>query len=235
MTFEDVDMDLSSDPEMAFVELEQHFRRILDEDAKHDEYGNPSAMGKLNYMSSVIAAAKVLKIPVLPYWVEQQNSYTVEFFELFVQETFHSVQIYKITRMRRNQENSATLNSPTKQKIRHFADRIKEVIDNLHIESWRKDVLYARLNAFVSELDRTRTRLDAFGSLVVDLAGYAGKAATKAKPAIDAITKLIGSARQAEFSDPLMITNQPRRLISGSPPNQPQPMQADSSEPEIPF
>src|SRR6202035_467784 len=102
-------------------------------------------MGKLNYMSSVTATAKVLKIPVLPYWVEQQNPFTVESFNSFVQETFHSVQIYKITRMRRNRENSATHYAPTKQKIRHFAGKIKEVIDNLNIEGRKKDILYTRL------------------------------------------------------------------------------------------
>jgi len=68
------------------------------------------------------------------------------------------------------------------------------IVEKLEISDGKKEALFDRIAALENEVDKDRTRLEAYGALVIEAAGVLGEAAQKAEPVrkwLDTIGKLI--------------------------------------------
>ena len=97
-------------------------------------------------------------------------------------------------------KNSVRLEPATREKIRELINKIKLTIEGIDLPLPRKEALMAKLNAFATEVDRDRTRLEAFGALIIEVADGAAKVERKLRLRkwLDSIARLMHEARVLE-------------------------------------
>jgi hypothetical protein len=97
-------------------------------------------------------------------------------------------------------KNSVRLEPATREKIRELINKIKLTIESIDLPLPRKEALMAKLNAFATEVDRDRTRLEAFGALIIEVADGAAKVERKLRLRkwLDSIARLMHEARVLE-------------------------------------
>lgn len=91
------------------------------------------------------------------------------------------------------------LNEEIRRQIHGYISKIREVIEPIDLKPAKRDALFAKLNALASEVDSDRTKTEAWGAFVLEVAGVGGKAARELTPVremIDSIGNLIGKARE---------------------------------------
>lgn len=89
--------------------------------------------------------------------------------------------------------------SETKIEIRKKANRIKELLDKLKLDSEKKESLMNKINLFLSELDRDRTRIVSFSAAMIQVSSAVGESAKKLKPVVELLNdvwKLLGRGNQ---------------------------------------
>jgi len=106
----------------------------------------------------------------------------------------------------------------------------------------KKEALSARITALSDEVDRDRTRFDAYAGLALEMAATGGEVAQRLNPVrkfLDSIAGLLGYAKQAEDARPSLPAPHERkrltpprkeRLPAPEPPRQP-----DLLDDDIPF
>ena len=238
VTDEEIYSNLPDEPEEAFLILEAHFRQICENQLSFEHPTDSSDVIRLRYLSRVLAAIHELgleakafskKIPA----VQDLDQYT---YANVITEGDHYRTALQIRRARRIQGFSVRFDAATKQKIRHHLTQVRSIVDKLEIDQEKKDALYSRITALEQEVDRERTRLEAYGALVIEVAGVLGDAAEKLEPLrrwLDSIGKLIWGAQKEEEVRRLPSPGERKRIeppSTGALANGP-----DGLEDEIPF
>jgi len=148
----------------------------------------------------------------------------------------------QIAHGRRVRGYSVRLDPSTKSKIRHYLEKIREIVDRLEVPLPKKEALSARITALSDEVDRDRTRFDAYAGLALEMAATGGEVAQRLNPLrkfLDSIAGLLGYAKQAEDARPSLPAPHERkrltpprkeRLPAPEPPRQP-----DLLDDDIPF
>ena len=148
----------------------------------------------------------------------------------------------QIAHGRRVRGYSVRLDPSTKSKIRHYLEKIREIVDRLEVPLPKKEALSARITALSDEVDRDRTRFDAYAGLALEMATTGGEVAQRLNPVrkfLDSIAGLLGYAKQAEDARPSLPAPHERkrltpprkeRLPAPEPPRQP-----DLLDDDIPF
>jgi hypothetical protein len=98
-------------------------------------------------------------------------------------------------------KHSVRLEQNMREKIRELINKIKITIEGIELPLLRKEALMAKLNAFAAEVDRDRTRSEAFGALIIEIAGGAAKVERKLRPIrkwLDSIARVMHEARVHE-------------------------------------
>src|SRR6185437_3213479 len=178
MSVDDPYTELPDDPEGAFVHLEKHYRQALHEKLEASQSGNAGDSYWIEYMNRTLAAAQELGISALAEWTVPSHTDTSSRIYDRWQNFTTAVENYTtrlaIKNSRRQRSHSIAFDHATKQKIRHYLDKIKEIVDNLRISEQKKEKIYARINALADEVDRNRTRFDAAMALSVEAASTGG-------------------------------------------------------------
>ncbi|MFN3460648.1 MAG: hypothetical protein ACK4ZN_06515 [Oceanibaculum sp.] len=153
--------DLPEDKELAFVKLEAVFRRKMEDGVDHANDGHVVSSYQASYINEVIAAARALDIEPIAKWNPPYDESTIfeEFRQFYADAQNITLQI-KINSGRRNKKYSVHLSDVEKQKIRHYIEKIKEIVDKLEESSSKKDAIYGKLNDLIDEIDRDRTRFE---------------------------------------------------------------------------
>jgi len=136
---------------------------------------------------------------------------------------------------RQNKTYSVRFDAATKQKVRHPLNQIKEIIDQVELDDRKKETIYAKINDLANEVDRNRTRFQAFGALVIEFEGIGGTTAEKLEPArkwLDSIAKYFGAAKSHEDANPQLPTRREPKKIEPPRKRLPAPNPDDD---EIPF
>ena len=74
------------------------------------------------------------------------------------------------------------LEGDAREKIRELINKIKLTIEAIELPLPRKEALMSRLNDFAAEVDKDRTRFEAFGALMIEAAGVAKKVERRLRP-----------------------------------------------------
>jgi len=241
MSVDDPYTELPDDPEGAFVHLEKHYRQALHEKLEASQSGNAGDSYWIEYMNRTLAAAQELGISALAEWTVPSHTDTSSRIYDRWQNFTTAVENYTtrlaIKNSRRQRSHSIAFDHATKQKIRHYLDKIKEIVDNLRISEQKKEKIYARINALADEVDRNRTRFDAAMALSVEAASTGGTAFNKLRPALDSITRLFGKAKAEEdqSSSLLALEHQKRIEPPRFRPAAPATESGPTEDEEIPF
>ena len=101
-------------------------------------------------------------------------------------------------------------------------------MNRLEVDIRKKEALYYRITALSDEVDRDRTKYDAYAGLAIEISNTGGKVARNLRPVsrlLDAIGKLFGMAQDAEADKPQLQLEGPRLQLT--PPNQTDATQSD--------
>jgi len=228
-------------PEMAFVVLESRYREVVTQKIENSDniaYYNAAV---IEYMNHSVAAARALGIELLDDWQvpshKASGSLGDRFSDFTTAVDHFKVQV-QISNARLRNTYSVALDISEKEKIRHFVNQIKELIDKSSLATPKKEQLYDKINAFLKEVDRDRTAWDTFSDLAIGVAHLGGEMAKELEPArklIDSISRLLGKAKEIEDSVP-RLPSERRHKIPG-PPKQIEPPREgrDDMDDEIPF
>ncbi len=150
------------DPELAFVYFEKIFRVPLDKalaDLESDD--RRSYNNSYNHCTAA----------------NDEDNFRQIKFDIDGAITQIKVRCSLVTR-----KNSVNLEGETREKIRDLVNKIMITIESVDIPVARKESLMNKLNAFAAEVDRDRTRFEAFGALVIEASGVVAKVEKKLRP-----------------------------------------------------
>jgi hypothetical protein len=235
--------DLAEDPDVAFRQIEKKFRAELDEHLERSD-GHNSDIFMLSYINRTVAAAKTLEIePIKDCEVPSPRNNVWEEYQEFRTVIEHYLVQVQILHSRRVRGYSVRLDASTKSKIRHYLEKIREIVDRLGVPLPKREALTAKITALTDEVDRDRTRLDAYAGLALEMAATGGEVAHRLNPArkfLDNIAGLLGYAKQAEDARPSLPAPHERKRLTPpqkerlpAPPEQPR--QPDLLDDDIPF
>jgi hypothetical protein len=168
--------NLPRDPEQALLHLERYYRERCVEQVNNAHNDENVQNFWAEYIGRVLAAIRELGLATqfdierMPK-VEEINYQTYLNFGKEVE--FYRTQLL-IRHGRRLQGYSVALDPATKQKIGHHLAKIREIVDKLNVDDDKREALYSKIEALQLEVDRDRTRLDAFADLVIEAAGAVG-------------------------------------------------------------
>ena len=219
--------DIPDDPELAFLELEKRFRESRAKELDHRDYNYDPAEEDLRYISRTLAACKELGLKILENWsVPSASDHDSTLFRNFLSEVDHYRTIFEIRHSRRDRGLTVRFDTAAKSKLRHYVTQIREFIDKLELDDWKRDDLQRAVSALETEIDRDRSRLGVVGDFMIKAAGILGDSAEKAEPVrkwIDSIARLIWGAEMKERTETLPRPPErreippPPRQISGPP------------------
>ena len=198
--------DLPIDSELAFVRVEQILRKSVEKiefDARNNDF-DPDEF-RHEYMAKTLAAARSYKIEALKDLQLPRNarrqSIADEFAQFKNDVDFVTMQI-RLQKALYNRTGSVGLNVEAKSKIHLYIQHIRDEIErNVDLDQDKKDKLLSSLNKFAGEVDRTRTREQLLGSLLMSFCSVTGAGFEKLKPVrelLDSISRVMGNAKSLE-------------------------------------
>ena len=244
MLTDDEMLNLPDDPELAFVEFERITRQKLDGKlASALETEMDSTSVRVDYMSAVLAAARHFELDILTGWdlpkVPSSSSYHhfYDEFQQFLSDVNHVTVKIQLKHARRTCLYSVAFDPKTKAIIRHHLTQIKEIVDKLDVPEKKRNALYRKISALENEVDRDRTRFDAFMALFLESSNATGKAAENLKPLTDRIREIsdIFGKAKAEEDEHTPALPSPDERKRNEPPRRLPPARTGTLDDEIPF
>lgn len=225
--------DLPDDDELAFVVYEERLRART----RNRVSENEGSTLEREYVNHILAFLKVVNIDVPvnrePPYGDQQ--FWV-WYHQFVQEIdLHSVGV-RLAHARGAGSGITTaiyLSEDYRTEIHSLLGRVRKVVNAADLPDPKKDDIYDKINALQSEVDRSKTRLDAFLSRWLDVTNAAGEGAENLEPVVKLlghVMKVFGRAKTEHDVGQLPPPEVTEKLPS---PATDQPSQADGDE--IPF
>ena len=194
--------------DLAFLPYEKLFRGPLEkelaglQESERDTYWNSYNHFMQTYINSVLATVSELGLDILEYWInnpamanDDKNFRQIKF------DIDGAITKIKVRHAQRVRKASVHLEGSAREKVRELINKIRLTIEAIDIPLPRKEALMSKLNAFAAEVDKDRTRFEAFAALMIDAAGVVGKVEKKLRPIrgwIDSIAKLLHEARALE-------------------------------------
>ena len=198
LTNDDYD-DLPADDWEAFAQLEAISRERLHA-VQRDRDGDIPFEDMLRYMNEIAALADHFEVPDISYDPEPDSHYSHEFARFTRAVDYRLAQI-RVRRARRNQRDSVVITGPTREKIQHYLERLKEEVSAASINDKRKQALLDRIAEFEAELSKRRVNLAAVMTVValVSSIGHDNAETLIDSPKIvQSISALFGAAKTEE-------------------------------------
>jgi hypothetical protein len=177
MDMDDIDYDnLPEDPQQAFLVIERAIRQTLYDRLRPLSHNDRPNVEYFDYMNHVRAAAEELGLSFLDdFGSTAYTNISEELFRNFIGEVDTYITRTRIAIGRRNKGYSVAFDTVSKRKIAHLLGQIREIVDTAELDDRKKEALYARIVALQTEVDRSRTRFEAFGAYVIEAAGVLGE------------------------------------------------------------
>lgn len=203
--------DLPEEDSDAFVQLEAIARRrfsdVPENDFKYHEY--------MSYMNEISALAHHYGIPDI-YVDLDPNDVVGEYYAFTRRVEYRVIQI-RAQRARRVRQNSVTISGPSRQRIQHYLEQLKEEVLASNLPERRKQVLLDKIADFEAELAKRRFNLAlAMGvvALVAASSSDFSDAANKVWGLAQSISEVIGREKeQEEERQKLLSSREPLKAI----------------------
>ncbi len=238
---EDYD-DLPADDGEAFAKLEAISRDRLYETGR-DRDGDIPFEDMLRYMNEISALADQFEITEISYDAQPEGHYSHEFARFTRAVDYRLAQI-RVRLSRRNQRNSVAITGPTREKIQHHLERLKEEVGAASIPDKRKQALLDKIAEFEAELTKRRVNLAAVMTVIALVSSVIhdnAETLVEGPKIVQAISALFGAAKTEEDeATPKLPKLEPFKAIPDMRPAQP-PTQvasggfADDLDDDVPF
>ncbi|MBU2956793.1 hypothetical protein Q4511_16235 [Paracoccus sp. 1_MG-2023] len=196
----DKDYDnLPDDPESQFITIEAICRRNMSSMITENTPNTFDTLVRLQYMSTVFAAAAELGFHGLPDYERLDDP--TDGFDRFLMSANSLVTKLRIRNAGRSSPTSVKLTIKTKRLIEYEIEKLKDIIENSDLEESKRKSLLGKLEDLIEEIHRPRVR---FSIIMASLAaiglGLSGTASflADAPSAIATIASLIGQDKEEE-------------------------------------
>ena len=201
-------LDLPDDPEMAFTTLHQRLFTDLERILESDQ--SSTWEHERRYVDSLIAFDEVHNLDMFSDYGSPPNN-DGEFYIFYQKIRRHAnkssikIKMEAARRLKIVTESVIVLDASARQAIHALINAVKEKLYELTLPENKRESLFNKLNQFAAEVDRNRTRTEAFYSFAVDTARSAREVADELKPlqtTIDRVFDLIEKATKLNESFP---------------------------------
>jgi len=228
--------DVPEDPEKAFIAM--HEREYEKFKILTERTPNSRLIYARQYVDTMIVFDRVYGLETFTDFGEPpvDNSQFSHFYFNFLRRADMSSKQIKMEAARRLKtgvENIVILETSAREVIHKLINAIREKLNEFDLPENKRDSLFNKLNAFAAEVDRNRTRTEAFYALVVDTGRAVGEASSQFKPlkrTFDRILDQIDNAKKWHAALPPPVD---KKLIEG-PQNNVESLQQDVDD-EIQF
>lgn len=192
---------LHDDDQIAFTELVAKLDKDLADrlELLHPEADQRSA--HMDYMNKVVAAAKALEIEEVAKYALPERDYVFQGYDdftLVVQRVCMEIGLRKV---RTGKVYSVALDPASKERIHVLVKKIREVIESADLEEKKKNSLFAKLNAFDADVDRSRTPFGNAMLMALDVAHVVktyGEALNPLNELLKRINEMMSDAKSKE-------------------------------------
>lgn len=191
--------DLPEDDEEAFVKIASAALDRLRREYSNSwmtETNAPTVFAERQFVATITAAVRELNITELADWDPDGSDMPSR----FADEVQRVVQQLMIRHGRRRRKYTVAFDPSTKQKLHHYLNQIREVVDNSADSASKKDALRSCIAALAAEIDSSRSGFEKFGDLVAGLAGMTADAWEKVSPMVKTLMGTVDAAKSEEHS-----------------------------------
>lgn len=232
-------LDLPDDPEEAFAVL--HRKKYKELEAIWENNRGGAWHYERRYVDQIIAFDEVhdLGITVAYRNPPNDNSEFSDFFQDFrrhAEITSQKILMEAARRMKTGAQQVVVLDTASRQTIHKLIDAIREKLNDLTLPENRRESLFNKLNAFAAEIDRNRTRTEAFYAFAVETARVAREVNDELKPLQQTIDRVFDWIEKAKKLKDALPPWSDRKKVEGPPKRLPRPKdeKADLDD-DIPF
>ena len=229
-------VDLPDDPEMAFATLQERAYAELMHELEGERF--KITIPERRYVYKLVAFDEVNNLGILDKFDNPplEDDPFSEFFLRFSQTVEIASQKFKIEAARRLKTGGHTivvLDNTTREAIHKLIDTIRNKLNELSLSDNKREALFDKLYAFSKEVDRERTRIEIYLSLVVDTSRVLRKSYDELKPVLQTFDRISEIFDKAKKWHEMFPSWEDRKKIEG-PPKSLAPPQQDFDD-AIPF
>ena len=226
-------LDLPGDPEAAFAilqkkkyaELERGWRDDPRQDRLHEQ----------RYIDALLAFDEVHSLGIFGNFGDVPAS--LEEFQYFFREFNRHAEMIsekiKIEAARRamvGAESIVVLDAASRQEIHTLIRAIREKLDGLDLTESKREALFNKLHEFAKEVDKNRTRTEAFFAFFVQFTRSVRELKDEAAPALKTLDRLSDAVEKADKLAKRLPPWETRRRIEGPPKQLPAPEEDGEDE-----
>lgn len=231
---------LPSDARQRFVALEEVCRTRYEQLIAHEESWSAVQDARLQYMSTVVGAAKHLGIePIASLVVPKKSQWDDGAYEDFKNELhFYIIQL-ALEGAEWNQQHTIELTGSVRARVQTLAAHLRDQLDKLDLPPAKLDKLRAKLAAFENELTAPKisfASIAAISLVVVSVVADVDGAGDAIRKLVTQLQVVLGQAKAEQDAD--AATKLPRQhpVKQLEPPRRPvAPKEAFDLDDEIPF
>ena len=229
-------VDLPDDPEMAFATLQE--RKYADLMRLLESTENAGYLYELKYVDTLIAFDEVHDLGIFSNYKNPpiDNNKFYSYFHNFHRHAEISSQKFKMEAARKLKTMTRSIivfDAQAREAIHVLISAIREKLNELKLPENKRDSLFNKLNEFAAEVDRNRTRTEAFFSFVVDTTRVLREVNKELKPLQQSMDRVLDLIENAKNWNDTLPPWKDRKRIEG-PPKSLAPPQQDFDD-EIPF
>jgi hypothetical protein len=109
---------------------------------------------------------------------------------------------------------SVVFDATAKAKLHHLLNQVRDIFLKLEVDDRKRDALISKLSDLEKEVDRPRTRFDAYAALAIEVADVAGEVISRGKilEVLDAVARVFGVAKNEETTRQLPAPTKPKQI-----------------------
>ena len=229
-------LQLPDDPELGFARLQQIKYAELQRALQGSNSTNWSH--EEQYFDTLVAYDQVHNLGLFTDigTPPDSDNECYNFFNTFNRRAAIASQKFQMEAARRIKTGAQTLiviDVPTRQAIHKLIDAIKEKLNGLTLTESKRESLFNKLNEFAKEVDRNRTRTEAFFAFAVEATRNLRELNKELKPLQQPIDRIHDFIEKAEKWKDALPPWENRRQIERPPKHLPSPQEV--TDDDIPF
>jgi hypothetical protein len=230
-------LDLPDDPEEGFAALQRRKYKELEE-LRETNRGGSGWHYERRYVDTLVAFDEVHDLEILTAYRNSPTSDKAfgDFFQDFrrhAEITSQKIMMEAARRVKVGAQQIVVLDATARQTIHALINAIREKLNELTLPEKKRESLFNKLNSFAAEVDRNRTRPEAFFAFAVEFARAGREVNAELNPLQQTIDRVFDwLERSKKLWDALPSWNE-RKKIEGPPKRLPQPL--NDVDDDIPF
>jgi hypothetical protein len=197
-----------TDPKKLFVEIAKKYRPVV----KGQAYSPQEDMAARKYYTILSHAADTLGVPFIETQDISETGRLPRIIEM-IDSDIATKELDILLESVRQKETILMLDTAWRDKIHSYVAHIRSLVTGASdLSPQLRETILKRLNAFAAELDRGRTRIQAFTDIFVGLCEGVSRGAVALTPAVKLGERIIGALARLGGEKPVLLLPPPEQF-----------------------